>query len=200
MSEITLGVDVATLLIVLSGAIYGVYFWYKRRVENKEYETIMKDPVDFHFFIPHKSMGIVLKYYEQDEQDHEKDELVIPSHFEDDIIILAKPKLNLLMNEWYCGFGTPDGKLPELSFSDVYVVKSANRNSQWYVDRYGCIHFEIKKQIFKDDVGLRSIRINTNEKGRYPLELVYFVIGNEYKEVKKEKVRKVIKHLWLKVE
>ena len=114
--------------------------------------------------------------------------------------VLRKAKLNLLMNEWYCGFGTPDGKLPELSFSDVYVVKSADRNSQWYVDRYGCIHFDIKKQIFKDDVGLRSIRINTNEKGRYPLELVYFVIGNEYKGVKKAIVGKVIKHLWVKVE
>lgn len=200
MSEITLGVDLATLLIVLSSALYGVYFWYKRKVEKEEYEKIMNDPVEFHFFIPHKDLGIVLRYYEQDRQDHEKNELVLPPNFEDDIIILIRPKLTLLMNEWYCGFGTPDGKIPQLSFSDVYVVQSANRNSQYYIDRYGCIHFEIKKQVFKDDVGLRSLRVKTYEKGSYPLEIVYFVISNEYKEVKKEIDRKVIKHLLVRVE
>ncbi len=80
------------------------------------------------------------------------------------------------------------------------MVESANRNSQWYIDRYGCIHFEIKKQVFKDDVGLRSIRIKTHEKGSYPLEIVYFVISNEYKDVKKEIVRRIIKHLSVRIE
>jgi hypothetical protein len=200
MSEITLGVDVATLLIVLSGAIYGVYFWSKRRKQNEEYEKIMDDPIEFHFFVPHKELGIILKYYNQDGSDHEKDELVIPPNFEADIIILMRPKLNLLINDWYCGFGTPNSKIPELSFSDVYVVQSSNRNSPWYIDRYGCIHFEVKRQVFKNDVGLRSIRIKTYEKGNYPLEIASNVISNEYKEVKKEIGRRIIKHLQVKVE
>lgn len=160
----------------------------------------MDDPIEFHFFIPHKDLGIPVKYYNQDGKDHEIDELVIPPNFEDDIIILIRPKLNLLINDWYCGFGTPNGKIPQLSYSDVYVVQSSNLNSQFYIDRYGCIHFEVKKQVFKNDVGLRSIRIKTFEKGSYPLEIASNVISNEYKDVKKEIGRRIIKHLLVKVE
>lgn len=200
MSEITLDVDIATLLIVLSSAIYGVIFWYKRRIENEEYEKIMNDPLEFHFLIPHKDLGIALKYYNQDEKDYEKDELVIPPNFEDNIIILIRPKLNLFINDWYCGFGTPNGKIPELYFSEEYVVQSSNRNYQYYVDRYGCIHFEVKTRVFKNDAGLRSIRIKTYEKGSYPLEIASNVISNEYKNVKREIGRRIIKHLLVRVE
>lgn len=200
MSEIVLGLEIATFLIVFFSGLYGVYVWNKKRKEKKEYEKIMNDPVEFHFFIPHKDLGIILKYYKQDGEDHEKDELVIPPNFEDDIIILIRPKLNLYINEWYCGFGTPNGKIPQLSYSNVYVVQSSNRNTQWYIDRYGCLHFEVKKQYFKGEVYLGSIRIKTYEKGSYPMEIVCNVTSNEFKEVKKEIGRKIVKSLLVRVE
>jgi hypothetical protein len=97
LSEITFGIDLATLIIVLSSAVYSIYFWNKKREEKKEYERIMDDPIDFRFFIPHKDLGITLKYYKQDNEDHETDELALPPNFEDQILILIRPKLNLLL-------------------------------------------------------------------------------------------------------
>jgi hypothetical protein len=44
---------------------------------------------------------------------------------------------------------TPNGKIPQLSYSNVYVVQSSNRSTQWYIDRYGCLHFEVKKEYSK---------------------------------------------------
>ena len=199
MPEISLGIDIATFLIVLVTAVYGVYFWNKRRIEKNEYEKIMEDPIEFHFLIPPKKL-ISLKYDKQDNEDHIKNEIVIPPNFKDHIIILMRPKINMLMNEWYCGFGTPDGKIPQLAYSNVYVVQSSIQNAQWYIDRYGCIHFETKKQYFKDETYLGSIGINTYEKGHFPLELTFNVTSNEYKDVKKEIGRKITKHLSVRVE
>lgn len=200
MSEVTLGVDTATFLIVFSSAIIGFYFWNRRRIENKEYEKLMDNPLEFHFFIPNMKLKIPLKYYKQDDEDHTPDELVMPPNFEDDLMILIRPKLSLLINEWYCGFGPPNGKLPELSYSDVYVKQSINRNTPRYIDSYGCVHFEVKQRYFLDDSYIGSMKIKTNEKGNFPLEIVFHVISSEYKEIKREISRKITRHLMVKVE
>jgi hypothetical protein len=104
LAETVLGIEIAAFLIAFFSGLYGVYVWNKKRKEKEGYEKIMSDPLEFHFFIPHKDLGIILKYYKQDEKDHEEDELVISPNFEDDIIILIRPKLTLYINEGYCGF------------------------------------------------------------------------------------------------
>jgi hypothetical protein len=80
------------------------------------------------------------------------------------------------------------------------VESSVYRNPQWYVDRYGCLHFEVNKQYFKGEVYIGSAKIKTYEKGSYPMEIVYNVISYEYKEIKKEIGNKITKHLVVRVE
>jgi hypothetical protein len=200
LSEITFGLETATFLIVFFSAVYGVYLWNKKRKETDKYEKLMENPVEVHFLIPAKKLNIELKYEKQDEEDHIKDELTIPQNFEDHIILLIRPKLNLSVNDRYFGFGPHDGKIPELSYSNIYVTQSSDQSAHWYIDRYGCIHFDTEKQFFKDETYLLSIKIKTYDKGSYPLEITFNVMSNEYKEVKKEIGRRIVRYLSVRVE
>jgi hypothetical protein len=141
VSEITLGLETFTFLIVFFSGVYGVYIWNKRRKEKGEYEKLMEDPLEVHFLIPAKRMHVI-KYENQDNEDHTKDELIIPPNFEDYIYLIIRPKLDLYASDMYYGFGPHDGKIPELSYSNLFIVQSSDQNPRWSLDTYGCIHFD----------------------------------------------------------
>lgn len=206
MSEITygFGLQIATFIIVLLGATYGIFVWYRRRHEKKEYEKLMKDPLEIHFRIPEKSQ-YSLKYGNQDKGEQTKDELVLPANFEDHIFLILKPKINLRVTESYYGIGyTKAGvtsKKPELSYSNPFI-KETSEQPKWMRDSYGCIHFTSEKRLFKDEPYpyLPAFKIRTYDKGEYKFEVIFHVLSSEWKEVKKEIHSVFNKNLILRVE
>jgi hypothetical protein len=195
----TFGLGLATFLIVLAGAVYGVIRWIKKKKEEDEYKKLIEDPLEVYFRIPPKSLHLI-KYEKQDDEDHTKNELVLPPNSEDYLFLLIRPKLNLYSSDRYFGFGPHDGRIPELSYCELFYVESSGLSPRWGLDIYGCIHFETEKWFFKDETYLPSFQIVTHDKGNYLLEIDFNFRSTEYKNVKKEIGKHIVKHLTLRVE
>jgi hypothetical protein len=200
LSEYTIfGLELATFLIVLLGAVYGVVRWAGKRREEHQYRKLIEDPFEIYFRIPPKTERLI-KYEKQDEKDYTKNELTLPPNSEDYIFLLIRPKLNLYSSDRYFGFGSHDGRRPELSYAQLFYLESSGMTQPWGLDIYGCVHFETEKWFFKGETYLPSFKIVTHDRGNYPLEVDFNVRSTEYKDVKKEIGIHIVKHLNLKVE
>jgi hypothetical protein len=195
----TFGLELATFLIVLLTAIYGVILWYRRREEEKEYRKLTEDPFEYNFLIPAKSEHLI-KYEKQDDKGYEKKEVVLPANFEDYLFLIIKPKLSLHTSDNYFGFGPHDGRRPELSYCQLFYVQSSGLTPRWGLDIYGCVHFPSEKWFFKGETYLPSFQIVTHDRGTYPLEVTFNISSTEHKGVKKEIGKLVRKYLTLRVE
>lgn len=199
MSEVIVGLEVATFLIVFFTGVYGVYVWNTKRKENDEYEKLMEDPLEVHFRIPAKSQHLI-KYEKQDDEDHTKDELIIPPNSEDYLFLIIRTKLNLYASDRYFGFGPHDNRRPELSYSNLFIVQSSDQIPHWNLDTYGCIHFDTEKLWLKGETYLVNFKIETHDKGKYPLEITFNVRSPAYKDTKKEIGKLIRRYLTLRVE
>jgi hypothetical protein len=199
LSEIMYGLEIATFVIVFLGAIYGVTIWFKRREEKREYEKLMEDPLEVHFFIPEKSRYIIKYVNQETEEGKTKDELTIPVNSEDHIFLIIRPKLNLKVSERYFGFGGAMEKKPEIINANNPFTVESSEGLQWSKDWYGCYHIRGEKLYLKGETYLPAFKIKTKEKGDYPLEITYHLCSNEWKDVKKEICKVFNKRLPLKV-
>lgn len=198
LSEITYGLEIATFVIVLIGAIYAVYFWWTRKKEKEEYEKLMEDPLEMHFLIPSTTHWKINYAKQDDVKESLIDELILPVNFEDYLFLHIKPKLNLKITQRYFGFeGT--GTKPKITYSNPFR-KEGSDTFQWYRDWHGYYHIMGEVFWLKDEVILPAFKIETQEKGIYELTAIFYISSNEWKDTKKEIGKALTKKLTVRVQ
>ena len=182
------------ILLVISSSIAiamglkRLYNWFKRRKEKKEYDEIMKDPLEVHFFIPRKEV-FEISYARQDSTVQEKDELEIPKGVEDVVFLRIKPRINVEVSQIYFGFSISEKKKkPEVSH---YNPLKTSVPKQVYKDRYGHLHLVEERIFTPKEIYVRSFKIRTHDAGDYTFYLVFKVSCDEYKSIKEERHEKV---------
>lgn len=189
---------VITSLFSMSMALKKLYDWYKRRKENKEYDKIMKDPLEVRFFIPTLE-DYEITYAKQNDDIHLKDELEIPEDVDDVIFLRIKPRINAKVGDRYFGFLIKETrKKPEIFYSDLFIRESSIER-EWYKDMYGHLHFPKERFWYKDEIYVSPLKITTHEKGDYPFFVFFPVSSNEYKSVKEKRHTVFQKTLKIKV-
>lgn len=187
--------QIVTLVLLVFGSsiaivtgLKALYNWFKRRKEKKEYDEIMKDPLEVHFFIPRKEV-FEISYARQDSTVQEKDELEIPQGIEDAVFLRIKPRISVEVNQIYFGFLISEKrKKPEVF--DYNPLKTSVPK-QVYKDSYGHLHLIEERVFTPKEIYLRSFKIRTHEVGDYTFYLVFKVSCNEYKSIKEERHAKV---------
>jgi hypothetical protein len=174
------------------------YDYAKRRKEKKEYEKIMKDPVEVHFFIP-REKTFEVGYAKQDSRVQPLDELEIPRGMEDVIFLRMRPKIDLKVRDIYFGFLIKETrKKPEISYSNAFM-KESTFERKWYKDWHGHLHFPGERFWYKNETYVFALNIRTYEKGDYPFFMFFALSCNEYKSIKEEKHTHLKKKLKIKV-
>lgn len=195
-STINLFATIVTFVIVVIGAAYAVYRWNKRRNEKKKYEELMKDDIEMHFLVPTKEKYEV-KYEKQDEVEHLKDELLIPSDLKDHIFLSIKTKLNVRLSHRYFGF-EGEGKKPVITYSNPFRLEGSDVVS-WYRDWHGYYHMNNETFLFQEETYVNAFEIETFDKGNYVFQAIFQVHCNEFKDIKEEKHVILTKELKIKI-
>ena len=190
---------VITSTVTISLGLRTLYNWFKRRKERKEYDQILKDPFEVHFFIPRKD-ECEITYAKQDNYIHDTDELEIPKGIEDIIWLRIIPRINTRVSQFYFGFriGETSRKNPEISYHH-YFVKEASFQKKWYKDMYGHLHICEEGIWNKDEIYVRPFKMRTYDEGDYRFHMRFHLSCNEYKSVKEERHTVTHKELKIKV-
>lgn len=187
-----------TSLLTISLGLKTLYNWYKKKREKKEYDKIMEDPLEVHFFIPTLE-DYKITYEKQDMKIHPKYELEIPKGVEDVVFLRIKPRINIKLGDKYFGFKIKETrKKPEISYSNAFM-KETSFQKEWYKDWYGHLHFPKERFWYKDEIYISVFKIKTYDKGDYTLYMYFTVSCNEYKSVKEERHTVALKTLKIRV-
>lgn len=198
---VTFTLLVVTALVTTLMGLKRLYNWYKRRQEKKEYDKIMEDPLEVHFFIPAlEKFKIAYEKQEQDRILYPKYELEIPKGIEDVIFLRILPRINARVGDKYCGFDFPDPrKKPEIFYFQNPFVKETSFQRDWYKDWDGYVH-SVEEQIWrKDEIYVSAYKIKTYDKGDYTFYMFCHLSCNEYKSIKEERHTVARKKLKIKV-
>lgn len=189
---------VITSLFSVSMALKNLYNWYKRRKEKTEYDKIMEDPLEVHFFIP-TLKDRKITYAKQNNEIHLKEELEILENSGDIIFLRIRTRINAKVGERYFGFLIKETKKkPEISYSRAFI-KESSYERETYKDMYGHVHFPKERFWHKGEDYIAPLKIKTHEKGDYPFYIYCHLSSNEYKSVKEERHTVSKKTLTIKV-
>jgi hypothetical protein len=188
IEKVSLLISVMILLIATARGAIALRNWNKRRKERREYDEIMKDPLEVHFYIP-TIEDYEITYAKQDNDIHPLDELEIPKGIEDVVFLRIKPRINVEVREIYFGFLIREKKgKPEVFYCNPLKTSLPKEK---YKDSYGHLHL-IEERIFTPkEFYLRPFGIRTHDAGDYTFYLVFQVSCYEYKSVKEEKHDKI---------
>jgi hypothetical protein len=196
VSEISFWLSVGTFLIVLVGAIYGLYIWCKRRKERKKYDEIMEDPLEIHFLIPTVEK-YKINYEMQHTEERFKDELEIPANFEDVIFIWIKPRIDIEVRNRYFGFEGREKK-PIVEYFEAFVTESSI-SKNWYRDWHGYYHLIDESIWLKEEVYVSTFKIKTYGQGDYVFQAIFHLSCREWKNIKEERHKVFTKKLKIKI-
>ena len=191
---------ITSLLTLYSLCLKRLYDWYKKRKEKKEYDELMKDPFEVHFFIPTLDLHKIT-YEKQDAMKiYPRYELEIPKGVEDVIFLRIIPRISVKVGERYFGFKIKETKKkPKISHFKNPFVREASFQEEWYEDAHGHVHMVKERLWVKDEICVSAFKIKTYDEGDYPFYMSFHVSCNEYKSVKEERHTLVTKTLKIRV-
>lgn len=189
---------VITSLFSVSLGLKKLYNWSKWGKERKEYDRIMEDPLDVHFFIP-RSEVYRITYEKQDNRVHEKDELEIPKGVESTIFLRIKPRIDVKVGDRYFGFKIGETrKKPEISYSEAFI-RQISFEKEVFKDWYGHLHFPKERFWRKGEIYVCPLKIKTYDTGDYTFHTTFHLSCYEYKSIKEERHTVARKMLKIKV-
>ena len=192
--ELEFFLTLVTAIIVIIGAILNLRKYFRRKIQDKEYNDFLKNPFKSINFLVPKESEIKLSYCKQEKNKHFTfKELEFPKNHKDLIFIMTSPEENFEIGGMYYGFEGEKGKKPKIiSCKSPFVQKSNLNDVQWYQDWHEDFHLVKEKKYFKYEYYVTTFEIQSYEEGVYNLYIKFPIISNRFKGIMERRQEKVI--------